>query len=521
MTRSLLVMAVVLAGCISTAFAAEVRTTQDIAVIHYLVGGNTASSFFKDDNTDYLYNGIFDVTDKKGDEETFFHLSYRSTDDKLTDPQDMSLEQFYLGKRRPNDEILLGDYYENFSEYSMANALKGMRYQIGSEQSARLKVVAGVDMPRWEDLWEKRQDDSSYRKYVWGSQFSNDYLEKKLRLDVNYAGAADDAAYLRDATSGQSLTHVSSVAGRYLASQVATLYFEQAMSLTKQDLRQDGPASKPDGASKASLELNWSKYALTSKYSRIGNNFRTTGGMNTTDQEAVAFDGTAYLPLSVRFEHYLHADRDNLRKHKTTTTRQLNPGGKLTFTLPEQFELQTGYDLRDRDSSDRTTDTRTCVLSAVLGKYFSSLHTTAGYARTHVRNRTDATQESDADSLTFAADSSHLVRNVNVTWSLAETFSRQENLYDHKADWLTAHAASLRAAFPSTLTIETRASINDSDYYRDGMDARMTEYFLSLSRNVRNNLVFNVMADRKKYTYQDPSSDYWETQVMGRLTYQF
>jgi hypothetical protein len=201
MPRRLIIYIIFIAACLlAAAFSiaeAEVSSVQSFSWNYYSVEGNENNSFYPSNESDYLYEGNFHYNNIfKGNNEFFGNIDYRSTDDKLIDSQSVSLENMYLGIKSKAGEFLTGDFYSSFSEYSLSNALKGLRLTLDAEKQSRLIILAGFDTAKWEDLWEERCDDSLNRRLVWGTRLENNLLNNKLALNFNYAGARDDSAYV-------------------------------------------------------------------------------------------------------------------------------------------------------------------------------------------------------------------------------------------------------------------------------------------------------------------------------------
>jgi len=129
---------------------AEVKGTQDISFIYYHVEGNIDNSFHPKNDHNYLYEGTVDYTlPVLGAEEFYGSISYRSTNDRTVDTEDFSIEKLYTGIKGNNFDFLVGDYYAEFSDYSLNNALKGVKLDLGSEEAYKLVVLAGVDIAKW------------------------------------------------------------------------------------------------------------------------------------------------------------------------------------------------------------------------------------------------------------------------------------------------------------------------------------------------------------------------------------
>jgi hypothetical protein len=318
---------------VAQAFAVEFHTTQDISGVYYHVDGKTDRSFYPTNQADYHYEGSVDFKEKLKDYELFGSINYRSTDDRLVDHQSWSIERMYMGLKGMNKEFLMGDFYSNFSEYSLGNALKGFKVSVGDEKSSRLIVVGGIDTAKWEDLWEQRQEDSASRRFIGGARLENKLLSDKLSLNFNYGYGRDDPSYIA-ATANPMLINVFSVDGKYTLNNHLAFFSKIAQSYTDENTHDEEFKTKSDRAIKVGADLNFRDYTLTSVYSRVGNHFNTTGGFAAQDLETMNFDGILFLPKKVKLIHYLHMDKDNISKTKSTTTKQLNPGGKFSFNLP-------------------------------------------------------------------------------------------------------------------------------------------------------------------------------------------
>ncbi|MDD5614463.1 MAG: hypothetical protein PHQ54_05280, partial [Candidatus Omnitrophica bacterium] len=310
--------------------SAEISGSQDVTLNYYSVSGNKSNSFYIDGDFDIIYEGNIDWKHLTDADEFFGSLYYRATDDKNTDPQEFSIEKFYLGLRNQDREYLLGDFYANFSDYSLGNALKGIKLDLGLQSEHRLIIVGGMDTSQWEDLWEKRCDDSRNRSYVWGVRLENSLLEKKLGLNLNYGGKLDDRAYFSSSNS-PVFVNVLSLDTSYMVNDALKLSGEYAYSLTDEDIRDSSLKDKGDPAFNLGLEYNISRYSLTTDYSRIYSHFNSTGGFTSQDLEAFGLNGIWFMPFNIKCTHYLNADRDNLTKAQSTTTKQLNPGVKFGF----------------------------------------------------------------------------------------------------------------------------------------------------------------------------------------------
>ena len=500
---------------------ADLHTTQDLSAVYYHVEGNKARSFYPANDVDYLYEGTVDFTKEMfKDWEAFGNIIYRSTDDRTVDLEDFSVERMYFGLKGNAKEILMGDFYSNFSEYSLGNALKGTKLTFGDEKSHRLIIVGGIDTTKWEDLWETRWDDSASRRYVWGSRLENNFLNNKLAINFNYGGARDDIAFVPISTNPM-LVNVFSFDGKYDITSFLIAKSEIAQSFTDENVRTDETKTKSDRAYKVGLDLNLKDYTLSSLYSRIGNHFNTTGGFSTQDLETLNFDGLWFLPRRIKFTHYLHTNRDNLEKTKFTTTNQLNPGGKFSVPLPKDINLDFGADLRKRFSTDKTVNDKTYTYTANLSRDFNIFYSSLGYTKTIVESRVNAAQEHNTDTYSLGLDGSFNIKGAKLNWNFAQDLMRDQYKEPGKADFTRMSSVGLKLVFPSTLAFHAKASIGDNDYYINASDSNTTNYFFSISRDLRKDLLFDVTYERRGYGYAGGGSNYAENILRCKLGYKF
>ncbi len=512
-TWSLIFASFILPAC------AEIQGQQDLTITHYGVSGNEDNSFYENGDWDYVWEGNFDFSYPLGEKEFFGSISYRATDDKNTDPQDISLEKLTLGLKSDVMEFTIGDFYHTFTDLSLGNALKGLRLELGGEGSTHLVVLAGIDTAKWEDFWERRCDDSTTRRYVWGIRLKRGFWNKRLTLGLNYGGARDDTAYVASGTSPIQM-HVVSVDGNFSLTDYLTISGEYAYSFTDEDVTDSSVKTKGDSGIKLAVALNTTRYVLNTEYSRMAPHFNTTGGFAAQNLESFGIDGVLYLPGSINFNHYLRWDRDNLDK-STTTTKQINPGCKFSFQLPLQTSAEVGMDIRKRFSVDKTTNETTSSYFLNLGRDFKIFYATLGYTRTSVDDKVDASQERTMDDVSLALDGSFDIKNVRFSWNIAEDLHHEDYEEVKEADLTLNHSIGLRLEFPSSLVIDGKLTINDNDYYINTSDSYIINYSLSISRNIKDNLSFLISYERKEYDYADVTQNYAETIATAKLSYVF
>jgi len=514
-------------GFIISQASAEIHATQEATGTYYHVDGQTSRSFYPSNRATFLYEGSVDFKDQYKDSEfsLFGNINYRSTNDKLVDRKDNSIERMYFGLKGAAQEYLAGDFYSNFSEYSLGNALKGGRIVLGDDKSFRFTILGGIDTSKWEDLWEKGQEDSNAKRYVGGMRLESKFFENKLNLNFNYGYAHDDDSSI-PVTGTPTNVNVFSFDSKYKLNEYLGFYGEIAQSFTDENTRLSTVTTKGDKAGKFGFDLNLKDYTLNTQYSRVGAHFNTTGGFSSKDLETWNLDGMWFLPAKVKFKHYLRMDSDNLEKLKSTTTRQLNPGGKFAFTLPWDISANMGADFRKRFSTDKGTNEKTLTYTTSFGKDFGIVYSTLGYNRVVVSNKISPAQERTSDVYSLGLDGSFKIKEVKLSWSTSEDIERVAYKEAHKADFTASTSLGLKANFPSTLALQAKTSYTDSDYYLHSTDSKNRKYYFSVSRNImrsllKDDLAFDVTYERNCYRYYGGDNNYAETILKGKLNYKF
>lgn len=505
---------------VSSLAYAEVNGSQDSSVMYYRVEGNVENSFYPQNDTDYLYEGNINFTDNPGDNEISGNVLYRLTDDRLMDTRDVSLENFALAFKTATSELNLGDYYAFLSEYTLNNAIKGIHYRLGQDDSSYLKILGGIDTARWEDLWETRQDDSIARKYIAGMQFGTFLLDKKINLNLNYGSVINDKAYL-DSYSNEILTNVVSLSGTYKINESLNSEFELGQSYVDENKNNDAIKTKSDSAYKVILDYNAMHYSATTLYSRVGSHYQTTSGFISSDIETINYDAVLFLPKNIQLTHYVHTDHDNLSKHLSTTTKQLNPGFAFNFVFFTDWDFNLGYDIRKRDTVDKAVNERTNTYFISVAKAFKYAYTNLEYTRLKVFDKIYDEQERKIDMFALNLDGDFDFKTIQFNWSLGESISREEYRYVDEADIALAHSMGFRMQLPSSLYFDAKASVYDNDFYINSSDNSLTDYCFETGYSIKESLQLKFVYEHRGYSYADPDNNFSETRLTGSLSYQF
>jgi hypothetical protein len=269
-------------------------------------------------------------------------------------------------------------------------------------------------------------------------------------------------------------------------------------------------------------DLNLKDYNLISKYSRVGTNFASTGGFVASDLEAVAFDGTWYLPTKSKFLHYLHMDQDNLSDTKSTTTKQLNPGARFDFSLLKDLSAFISSDFRKRISEDKNTDDLTYTYSTGLSRNFKSFYSYLNYTKTIVSSDAVSSQERDSDTYSVGLDGMHEFKEgLRFSWNISENLSYERYKEASSSDMMSSTNTGIALNFPSSLRLEAWMSFADNDFYLNDTDSNNTQYYFMLSRQLKKDLAFNLSFERRGYNFADGDNNYADNITRASFYYKF
>lgn len=162
--------------------------TSEQALIHNKVGGaGRSNSYLYLGNNGWNHLGRLDLLNKltRGDVAYEIDLDTRFTSDDRIDADDASPKKIYFQRQSPETLARVGDFYGNFSQYSLNQNLKGLIFSLeGSEENPwSFTTLGGTYKPRWEQLWK---DEVSELKdtYFYGTRIGRE--KGALKAHFNY-----------------------------------------------------------------------------------------------------------------------------------------------------------------------------------------------------------------------------------------------------------------------------------------------------------------------------------------------
>jgi hypothetical protein len=487
---------------------------------YYNVGGNTENSFYEAESLEYFSDLSLNLDEKfLGDWGFKGNLSLKVTDDRLVDPQDFSLENFFIEVFGKGSSFALGDFSANLSSFTVNNSLKGVRLSQDLGENLKFIALAGANFSRWEDIWEERTDDTPSRQYIGGLR-----LEKTIggmgNLGLNFGASKEDDSYV-SASSDPQATGVVSIDTRLTLINNLNIEAEYATSRwDKNDDAGDIP-EKTDHALHLASDYRIGRFYLRGGFDRYGSNFSSLGGYTTQDFQEYFQETEIDLIKDTRLRLSYRANRDNLDKHKSTTTFQKSPTANLTFSLFRNTRIELGSDLTRRDSTDNTVEETTRRLFGRINQVIGRQNISLEYQNTRIDDNIDDTRERLNDSINLRWDTSFSLKNINFNPSLEYGVTHDEYRHILESDLTQTYGVGLGLTFPKDWEINSRINFSDFDSYQADSDQLRTRYEFSLLKRFWQDYEFSLSYEHSGYGYETSEENYNETLVSAKMNFRF
>jgi hypothetical protein len=363
----------------------------------------------------------------------------------------------------------VGDISPTFSPLSlygqgMRGGMTEGRFGAGGSVGWGFKLVGARTVESQEGT---ATTDGVFRRMLYGGQ-GELYLPGRVTLRGNYVSGSDveDSVEVTGPTQTPADDRVSGGGATWELWPGVKLEGDYQTSAFKADEKSTAPAVM-DSAWRGGLGLEFSKLIFSGYVQRTGTDFVSFGAPNAT-RDRFTYDGTlsvypvSWVSLYGSFNRY----RDNLEDDpsQVTTTQQIVNGG-LTFTLPTQTSLNTGYSVNTAVGDPRTAqdnETVTFSYGATQGWRGQSLSATF-----QTSEFTDKTRTSNDLLTNTIGGALNLSRGTRLSASLGATVSSTEDQVDRSVQETRSYSVSMSAELVRNLLYSqiwgTLTATNDND----------------------------------------------------------
>lgn len=536
-TRVLL--ALVLVGVLfSPAFALEINKnwqmliSEDLELGHnHVYGPSATSSFLYRGNHGYYFEDRLGILNRWTFDSRVYELDMegRFTNNEQIDKEDATLRKLYFKRETPNSFLQAGDFFANFSQYSLNQNLKGYIFSIKETNTNpwEVSIVGGINKTRWEYVWRDSTDEikDTYhygvragRKIGPLTAYANYVYTHEHRLG-NHAGNS-----LNDARASTEITqnNLESIDWKFKPVSGFDLSGESAIAnnhSTTVDNNYQGYAHLVKG------RFRIKDLRIQGEFERTPLDFVTPGGSASSDRERWAIKNNYYFVGNEVFLNYT-SYFDNTQGTLANTTKTKIPELGLTVNnLLKRKSLSTTIKARQRrrhrsnNSLDERTDTAGFTLQDKFGPFRPSLE----YEYRRVHDRKDITDSGErTHTFGFGVNSYHRLLDV---WTIRPNVSvKNERTHDVgpasnagrglNRSWIWA--AGLGGSFKNDLRFDFACGENLALNYADQSNSRRNTLRFTLDYNVfgdPDNVVgVEFLANRNYYSQEasDYNEDVWK-----------
>ncbi|MCK4810378.1 MAG: hypothetical protein KAS99_05545 [Candidatus Omnitrophica bacterium] len=483
-------------------------------------GPGQSNSFLYQGNKGWSYEDRFDFLNRLtvGDVLYEFDTEISLTNNEKLDVEDVSPKKIYFLRNSPSTFFRLGDFFANFSQYSLNQNLKGAIFTLKESETNPWKITAltGAYKTRWEYTWNDESDELK-DTYFYGARAEGEI--GYLKLNGNYVFTDEYRLDNIPSNTNRSMTeivhnHLGSIDWRFKPTGGLDLSGESAVSRFR-----SSNANRDVGfAHKLRARLRVKKLRTQLEYERTPSDFHTPGGSASSDRERYRIRNNYYLGDNDLFLNYT-SYFDNTQDTLTTTTKAKMPEIGLNLrnlfarrTLSAMIRLRERRMHQSNSGRDERADTATFSLQDRFGPFRPGLEYECRRINPR-KNVNDSGQKTHAVSLRM--NSYHRTEN----WTLRPSVSlRHEETHDYSlspnrglnSDWIWS--GRLSGNFRRNLRFSTAYNHSYADNYIFDSDSRRRVFRCAADYNLggsRDNVIGIEYQDRRN-SFSQSGSDYNE-----------
>ena len=484
-------------------------------------GAGQSNSFIYMGNKGWSYEDRFDFLNRITTPSAVYEVDVdmRFTNNERIDNEDASLKKLYFKRNSPYTLFRVGDFFANFSQYSLNQNLKGASFSIKESPTNPwdVNLLWGAYKSRWEYTWN---DESDELKNTFFSGMRTGRKIGPFELHLNYVFTNERR--LDDITANSSRStaelvhnHLGSLDWRFRPTGRFNIEGESAIARNHSTTTGNidvGYAHKIRG--------RFRNKGLRSQmeYERTPSDFNTPGGSASSDRERYRIRNNYYLGENDIFCHYT-AYWDNIQNTQTTTTKVKMPEAGISLrnlfkrkTLSSTFRLRQ----RRRHQSDNSQDQRTDTLNLSLEDKFGPFRPALEYEFRRVNPRKDTAdsgEKTHAVSLRvnsyYRTDKLTLRPSVSLRHEQTKDFGAPASRGLNK-DWLWS--GGLSGSYNKELNFNIGYNFSEADNYAIDSNSRRRVFRCSFDYNMdgnRDNVLRLEYQDRRN-SFSTNTNDYNE-----------
>jgi len=296
------------------------------------------------------------------------NLDLRWTDNERIDPERFSVEKFSVNAKNKMNEITIGDYFANFSQYAMSRSIKGAAYQRNFVNDRNyIRAAFGSFDGQWDYLFEDLFGlDLKTKEPVnrFGGGVRAQHGGKKYHIGFSSVFVMDEHDDPKRTTEDAYQQFVEAVDWQY-REKMYKLSGDHAISFTSRNPVTGDKTAREGWANKLKFNGKFYTVRLNGKFEVVDPHFNTLAGGATPDR--VRYYGKASQTIAkvwkVHVSYNYYYNRINDRSSATIRTfNDTLEGGITRKKLFNRKRMKITLTARRRkskaedDSKDQTTD---------------------------------------------------------------------------------------------------------------------------------------------------------------------
>lgn len=489
----------------------------------FLYIGNSGRSY--EDRFDFLNRLTFD------DVEYEFDSEFRFTNNERIDVEDASMKKLYLKRTDPYTFFQTGDFFANFSQYSLNQNLKGVAATLKEFEGNpwNVNILWGSNKSRWEYVWNDEADelkDTGYTGIRLGRKMGplTSYFNFVYTAEGRLSDISDNTSR---STASVYHNHLWSTDWQFKPTGGLDISGESAVSRDK-----DSPNGIVDVGFAHQVRSRFRIKDLRSQFEfeRTPSDFHTRSGSASTDRERYRWRNNYYFNNNNEVFGNFTTYRDNTQDTLTYTTKVkiTELGGTVRNILNRKTLLSTiQLKERRRHRSDETLDERTSSANCIIEDRVGPFQPRVEYEIRRVNPRKDPNDSGElTQSVSWGVSSYHRNDIWTVRPSVTARFEQTDDAGAPAArginrDWIWT--GGLGGGYKRDTQFNVDYSYSEADNYNPSSDTRRKALRCSLDYSVGGNRdnVVGLVYENRLNRFSTDTSDYEENILKFKWTRRF
>ncbi len=484
-----------------------------------------ASSFFTQGGNFNLEVNVLNERRIASHWDSRFEFNIRGTDNPQVDPEHWSVEKFRWKLNDQNNEIVLGDYFANFSQYTLNKSIKGIGYQhdLGDKQNY-FRVAYGSFDGQWEYVYDNPLNEPMNRT---GGGMRYQRAGDKHRWGLNLVHVSDEKGDSNRGATIDAYEQVIASSDWEYRTRKFRFNGEHALSKTKIDKNSAANVKETGAAHNLRMKGKFAGVFLTGKFENVSPKFKSLAGGATPDRRRYSLRGNYRINKLWRLKASYNRYHDKL-SGSTATSRTTNSTVSMGLTRARLFDrkrlkLTVGLRHKEKEKNDKTRDTDSRRLTlAVSDRIFKNINYRLNYQRVFDEDNVASTNSTD-HLYSFNISSRHRLKNG---WRLQPrlhlAYQDSDNITTMGDDIVKTFRAALQATSKSgdEVGVEYQYVANNVFSGTDSVNRRFHSFWEMPVKSLKNGtLRFSWENNDYQFTHDTPEADYKENVIRALLQF--